>query len=115
MNNHMSARRKTAKDFPQKLLDLYDYYAHGKISKREFLDGAAKFAAVGVTASMLLHQLSPNYAFAQQVAADDESLNTSRLTYPSPNGHGEVNAYLVRPAGVKAKLPAVLVIHENRG
>ncbi len=115
MNDLTPIRRKTAKDFPQELLDLYDFYAHGRITKREFFDGAAKFAVAGVTAAMLLQQLSPNYALAQQVAPDDPELSTSRITYPSPNGHGEVNAYLVRPAGVTTKLPAVLVIHENRG
>ncbi|MEM7461854.1 MAG: YghX family hydrolase [Pseudomonadota bacterium] len=108
-------RRKTAKDFPQELLDLYDYYAHGKITKREFLDKAAKFAVGGVTAAVLLRQLSPNYANAQQVAPDDSSISTQRISYDSPNGNGKVNAYLVRPAGVDTKLPGVLVIHENRG
>ncbi|MCC2111685.1 MAG: dienelactone hydrolase family protein, partial [Hyphomicrobiales bacterium] len=108
-------RRKTAKDFPQDLLDLYDYYAHGIISKREFLDRAAKFAIAGVTAAALLRQLSPDYALAQQVAPDDPSISTARVTYPSPNGNSEVNAYLVRPAGADGKLPGVLVVHENRG
>jgi carboxymethylenebutenolidase len=115
MNDLTPIRRKTAKDFPQELLDLYDYYAHGKISKREFLDSAAKFAVAGVTAAALLQELSPDYALAQQVAPDDPTIKTSRITYPSPNGHGEVNGYLVRPAGADGKLPAVLVIHENRG
>jgi carboxymethylenebutenolidase len=115
MNDLTPIRRKTAKDFPQELLDLYDYYAHGKITKREFLDRAAKFAIGGVTAAVLLNQLSPDYALAQQVPADDPAIETSRVTYPSPNGNGDVNAYLVRPAGVTGKLPAVLVIHENRG
>lgn len=115
MNIQTPLRRKTAKDFPQELLDLYDFYAHGMISKRQFLDGAAKFAVAGVTAAMLLKQLSPDYALAQQVAPDDPQIDTSRINYPSPNGHGTVNAYLVRPAGADEKLPAVLVIHENRG
>jgi len=115
MNDLTPIRRKTAKDFPQELLDLYDYYAHGKITKREFLDRAAKFAIGGVTAAVLLNQLSPDYALAQQVPADDPAIETSRVTYTSPNGNGDVNAYLVRPAGVTGKLPAVLVIHENRG
>ncbi|TYC68070.1 dienelactone hydrolase family protein [Stappia sp. BW2] len=108
-------RRMTAKDFPQELLDLYDFYAHGKITKREFMNGAAKFAVGGLTAAMLLDQLSPNYALAQQVAPDDAGIVTERITYPSPNGHGEVKGYLVKPAGATGKLPAVLVIHENRG
>ena len=113
--NDMPPIRKTAKDFPQELLDLYDFYAHGRITKREFLDRAATFAAAGVSAAMLLRQLMPNYAFAQQVAADDPAIAASRIAYPSPNGNGEVNAYLVRPAGIAGRLPAILVIHENRG
>lgn len=107
--------RLTAKDFDQDLLDLYDYYAHGKISKREFLDRAAKFAVGGVTALALLQTLSPQYALAQQVALDDPEIEASYLTYPSPNGHGTVKGYLVKPAGSAGKLPAVLVVHENRG
>lgn len=109
------ARRKTAKDFPQELLELYDFYAHGRIDRREFLDRAAKFAVGGVTALALLRQLSPDYALARQVAPDDPAIETSRIAYASPNGHGTVNAYLVRPAGTAEKLPAVLVVHENRG
>lgn len=115
MNEMNPIKRKTAKDFPQELLDLYDFYAHGKITKREFLDRAAKFAVGGITAAMLLKSLSPNYALAQQVAPDDAAIKTQRIEYPSPNGHGSVNAYLVRPAGVEGKLPGILVIHENRG
>lgn len=113
MNRPMT--RMTAKDFDQELLELYDYYAHGKISKREFLDRAGKWAVGGVTAVMLLQMLAPNYALAQQVAPEDEGIVAERVTYPSPNGHGTVNGYLVRPAGVEGSLPAVLVVHENRG
>lgn len=107
--------RKTAKDFPQELLDLYDYYAHGRLTKREFLDRASKYAVGGVTAAMLLNQLSPNYALAQQVAEDDPSIATTWVTYASPNGHGEIRAYEAKPADFAAPGPAVLVIHENRG
>jgi carboxymethylenebutenolidase len=107
--------RMTAKDFDQELLDLYDFYAHGKISKREFLDKAGKFAVGGVTAMALLSTLSPDYAMAEQVSFNDPDIAPEYVTYPSPNGHGEVRAYQVRPAGVTGPLPAVLVIHENRG
>lgn len=113
--NITPAERMTAKDFPQELLDLYDFYAHGKITKREFMTGAAKFAVAGVTAAMLLDQLSPNYAHAQQVMPDDPSITTERMSYDSPNGHGSVNGYLCKPADATGPLPAVLVIHENRG
>ncbi|MGB3407392.1 MAG: YghX family hydrolase [Jannaschia sp.] len=107
--------RMTAKDFDQELLDLYDFYAHGKITKREFLDRAGKWAVGGVTAMALLNTLSPNYAFAQQVAEDDADIVGEDITYDSPNGHGSVNGYLVRPAASENPPAAVLVVHENRG
>ncbi|MDA5557277.1 YghX family hydrolase [Shimia sp. MMG029] len=107
--------RMTAKDFDQELLDLYDFYAHGKITKREFLDRAGKFAVGTVTAAALLTMLSPNYAIAQQVSFNDPDIHADYIMYPSPNGTGDVRGYLVRPSGVEGPLPAVLVIHENRG
>jgi len=105
----------TAKDFAPELLELYDFYAHGRITKREFIDRAGRFAVGGVTAVMLLNMLGPNYALAQQVAVDDSGIVAERVSYPSPDGHGVVNGYMVRPAGAAGKLPAVLVVHENRG
>lgn len=107
--------RMTAKDFDQELLDLYDYYAHGKITKREFLDRAGKFAVGGATALTLLNMLSPNYALAQQVNFNDETIVPEYITYPSPGGTGDVRGYLVKPANAPERLPAVLVVHENRG
>lgn len=107
--------RLTAKDFPQELLELYDYYAHGKITKREFLDRAAKFAIGGVTAAAILSTMSPDYALANQIATDDPDIVAEYITYPSPDGHGEVRAYFVRPAKVAGKAPGVVVVHENRG
>ncbi|TKA96796.1 dienelactone hydrolase family protein [Cereibacter changlensis] len=107
--------RMTAKDFDQELLELYDYYAHGKISKREFLDRAGKFAVGGLTAAAILSMMSPNYALAEQVSFNDESIVGEYITYPSPNGHGEVRGYRVRPAEDEGPWPAVVVVHENRG
>ncbi len=115
MHKRPDSKRKTAKDFPQALLDLYDHYAHGIISRREFLDRAAGFAATGTSAALLLKAMSPDYALARQVEPDDPEIGASRVSYPSPNGHGTVEAYLVRPAGTVGKLPGVLVVHENRG
>ena len=88
--------RLTAKDFPQELLDYYDYYAHGKISKREFLNLAAKYAVGGMTALALFDLLKPNYALATQVEFTDPEIVAEYITYPSPNGHGEVRGYLVK-------------------
>ena len=107
--------RMTAKDFDQELLDIYDFYAHGKITKREFLDKAGKFAVGGVTAMALLNMLNPNYAMAQQVSFNDPDIHADYIIYPSPNGTGDVRGYLVRPTEAEGRLPAVLVIHENRG
>ena len=110
-------RRLTAADFDQDLLDLYDYYAHGRITKREFLDRAGRWAVGGLTAAAILATLSPDYALAQQVAEDDPDIAGEDITYASPDGTGEITAYLVRPAQVDAERPpaAVLVVHENRG
>ena len=106
--------RLTAKDFAPQLLELYDYYAHGRISRREFLDRAVVFTA-GVSALSVLGALSPNYALAEQVAPTDPAIVAEYITYPSPKGHGQVRGYLARPANAKGKVPAVVVVHENRG
>lgn len=110
-----SAPRLTAKDFDQELLDLYDYYAHGKIDRRMFLDRAGKFAVGTITAAALLEMLSPQYVFAAQVPKNDPRVMSEEVRYPSPEGNGEVRALLARPSGVKEKRPVVLVVHENRG
>ncbi|MFP1453944.1 YghX family hydrolase [Escherichia coli] len=107
--------RLTAKDFPQELLDYYDYYAHGKSRKREFLNLAAKYAVGGMLALALFDLLKPNYALATQVEFTDPEIVAEYITYPSPNGHGEVRGYLVKPAKMSGKTPAVVVVHENRG
>ncbi len=107
--------RLTAKDFPQELLDYYDYYAHGKISKREFLNLAAKYAVGGVTALALFNMLKPNYALAEQVKFTDPDILPEYIHYPSPNGHGSVRGYLVKPVNTTGKISAVVVVHENRG
>ncbi len=115
MNDQTPQRRMTAADFDQELLDLYDFYAHGRITKREFLDRAGKFAVGSVTAVTLLNMLSPNYAMANQVQFTDPDIMPEYIMYPSPNGHGEVRGYLVKPANATGPLPAVVVVHENRG
>ena len=111
--------RLTARDFAPELLELYDFYAHGKITKREFLDRAGKFAVGGLTAATILSVMSPDYALAQQIDFTDPDILAEYITYPSPDGHGDVRGYLVRPAveGVAIADPraAVVVVHENRG
>lgn len=107
--------RKKASDFDPRILEIFDGYVHGKMSKRDFITRAGKYAAAGVTGAMILEQLQPNYALAQQVAPDDPEIETMTAEYQSPEGHGTIRGLLARPAGASGPLPAVLVIHENRG
>ncbi len=106
--------RRKASDFPQELLNLFDGYVHGRMNRREFLAGAQQFAVGGVTAAALFEMLRPNYAWAVQIPADDKRIEAELHTVPSPEGNGSIKGYLVRPVGA-AKLPVVLVVHENRG
>lgn len=110
-----TAHRKRASDFDPRLLELYDGYVHGKMTKRDFLTKATKYVAAGVTATAVLKSLQPNYALAQQVAPDDPDIETMTAEYDSPEGHGTMRGLMARPANVEGPLPAVLVIHENRG
>jgi len=107
--------RMTASDFDPELLGLFDRYVHGGISRRAFLDGAARFAVGGLTAAAIMESLGPNYAWAQQVPKDDARIKAEYTTYPSPQGHGSIRAYRVRPADARGTPPGVVVVHENRG
>ncbi len=107
--------RKTAHDFDQELLTLFDAYVHGGIDRRTFLDRAAKFAVGGVTAAMLLEQLSPKFAEAQVIKPADARITQEYLEFDSPNGYGKARGYFVTPKGATGKLPGILVCHENRG
>lgn len=107
--------RLTAKDFPRELIELYDFYAHDQISKREFLSRAAKFTVGGLTAAALLEVMSPDYALADQVSFNDPDIHPEYITYASPEGHGDVRAYRVAPADATTPRGGVVVVHENRG
>ncbi len=106
--------RKSANYFDQELLDLFDRYVHGDIERREFLERAGKFAVGGVTALMLLKALSPDYALAAQVDENDPRIKGEMIDFKSPNGHGVIKGYLVRPNGDGSR-GGVVVVHENRG
>ncbi len=107
--------RQTAADFAPEVLTLFDQYVHGGLSRRGFLDGASRYAVGGVTAVGLLEALSPNFAAAQQVAPTDPRIVAGMLAFESPKGHGKASGYLVKPARAAGDIPAVLVVHENRG
>ena len=107
--------RLTARDFAPEVMQLFDQYVHGRIDRRGFLEAASRHASGGVSALMLLQALSPNFAMAQQVKPDDARLDARFVEIDSPSGNGKARGYLVRPKGATALLPAVLVVHENRG
>jgi carboxymethylenebutenolidase len=107
--------RKTVNDFDPEVLKLFDGYVHGRITRREFLDRAAKFAVGGVTAAGLLEMLQPNFAFGQQIPEQDSRVRTEAIEYPSPKGSGTMKGYLAQPAGGQGKRGCIVVIHENRG
>jgi len=107
--------RKKASDFPQELLNLFDKYVHGDIERRDFLEGAKRFAVGGVTVAALYESLKPNYAWAQQVPKDDPRIKVDVVTVESPLGNGNIKGVFARPARITGKLPTVIVIHENRG
>jgi carboxymethylenebutenolidase len=104
----------TAKDFDPEVLQLFDGYVHGRLSRRDFLARAARHAVGGMTAAGLLAQLSPSFA-APLVTPSDARLRTSYEEFPSPQGYGTLRGYMAVPANTKGKLPAILVVHENRG
>jgi carboxymethylenebutenolidase len=101
---------------PPEAIEAYNLYIHGRIDRRSFLERVTKVSASALVASAIIDQLMPNYAAAQQVPPNDPRLKTETVTIPSPQGNGSIKAYLVRPAAAAGKrLPAILVIHENRG
>ena len=112
---------KERRTVPAEAVELYNQYIHGEISRRAFLNGAKKFAVVGLTAGTIVQALMPDYAMGQQVSRDDERISASYVTLPSPQGNGYVRGYLVRPfsadsrSATPAKLPGIIVVHENRG
>jgi carboxymethylenebutenolidase len=107
-------QRKTAADFPPEVLRIFDGYVHGNLTRREFLDRAARYATAGVSAAAMLEMLKPNFAWAQQVPKDDARLKAGYQDYPSPQGSGTMRGYLALPAK-GGHAGCIVVIHENRG
>lgn len=108
-------KRKRASEFDPRILEIFDGYVHGQISKREFIRRAGTLAVAGMTGAMILKQLQPEYALAAQVEPDDPAITTEWVEYNSPEGHGKIKGLMAKPANASGKLPTVLVVHENRG
>jgi len=104
-----------SENYDRRVMRLFDGYVHGLISRRQFLDRTAKITASATTAAAIFASLSPDYSLAQQVDPDDKSILTTYKKYASPKGAGVMNGYFASPAVIEHKLPAVVVIHENRG
>lgn len=100
---------------PQGAFALYDAYAHGQISRRDFLGRLKAYAVGGLTVAVLSEALMPDYVHAQQTEAGDPRLIEADIPYASPDGAGDMQAYLVRPAGDETPRGGVVVVHENRG
>lgn len=107
--------RQTSADFSPEVLQHFDAYVHGALSRRGFLGKVASLVGGVIAAELVLQQLSPQFAAAQQIPESDARLAAERTTFPSPDGSGTVTGYLVKPAKSKGKLGSVLVVHENRG
>ena len=114
-SRHACAPRLSAADFSPDILRLFDRYVHGDASRRDFLDAAQRLLGSAAAATATLAALSPRFAAAQQVKPDDARLRSRWLSIDSPAGHGTVRGLLAAPAQAKGPLPAVLVVHENRG
>jgi carboxymethylenebutenolidase len=106
---------------PSEAIELYNLFIHGVISRRAFMDSLRRFAVGGATVATIMASLMPDYASGQQVAKDDERIKANYVSLPSPQGNGSIKGYFVRPFSADtrtetaAKLPGILVIHENRG
>ena len=111
----------TKPKLPREAVQLYNLFIHGEISRRDFMDGVQRFAVGGLTAAAIIDALMPNYAQGQQVSRTDDRIKATYETIPSPQGNGSIKGYLVRPVSadtrnaMPAKLPGIIVIHENRG
>ena len=96
----------------QTIIDLYEKYTHDLLDRREFLKKQGILLGSAAAANALLPLLETNYARAEVVSKDDPRLKTGYINYPGATG--EVRAYFARPKG-DAKLPGVIVAHENIG
>jgi carboxymethylenebutenolidase len=96
----------------QRIINLYDEFTHGGMTRRAFLDRLASMTGSAAAAAALLPMLQNNYALAQVVPENDQRIGTE--TVKIPGGQAGLTAYLAKPRNID-KAPAVLVVHENRG
>jgi carboxymethylenebutenolidase len=102
-------------DIPQEVFDLYDYYAHNKLDRRDFIEKLSLYAVGGVTVAALMSAMMPNYVDSMTIKPGDTRLNSDYIWYDSPKGGGKIKGLLSIPTENQAKFPGVIVVHENRG
>lgn len=110
MNNNIKKE-----DIKQEVFDLYDDYAHNRLSRRDFIDKLSVFAVGSLTVPAMMSFLMPDYQNNIQVKPDDPRLKTTYITYNSPKGGGNIKALLSKPADAKKPLGGIVIVHENRG
>ncbi|NKB69022.1 MAG: dienelactone hydrolase family protein [Candidatus Latescibacteria bacterium] len=115
MDTPLSQETVGTRSIPQEAFDWYDEYAHGMIDRRTFMSRLAGLTVLGYSMGLLTSTLMPDYAEAEQVSFNDPDIKAKFTPFASPKGHGECQGYLVSPAKASGKVPAVLVVHENRG
>lgn len=108
-------KKLTKKDINQEVFDLYDYYAHNKIDRRQFVEKLSVYAVGGITVASLLSFITPDYINTLIVKPDDNRLNSDYINYESPKGGGTIKGLLSLPENTTEKLPGIIVVHENRG
>ena len=102
-------------DISQEVFDLYDDYAHNKLTRKQFLEKLSLFAVGAITLPALLSFISPNYIDSIIIKEDDPRLESKMITYNSPNGGLKIDGLLSIPKDKKGKIPGIVVVHENRG
>ncbi len=99
----------------QEVFDLYDDYAHNRLSRRAFVQKLSVYAVGGLTVPALMSFLMPDYQGNVQIKADDPRLKSEYINYSSPKGGGTIKGLLSKPKDSKEKLGGIIVVHENRG
>ncbi len=108
-------KKITKEDISQEVFDLYDDYAHNKIERRQFIEKLSVFAVGTLTLPSLLSFITPDYVNSITIKKDDPRIISEYLTYDSPKGGGKIKGLLSKPSKIRKKIPAVIVVHENRG
>lgn len=115
ISKYQSMAEIKKEDIKQEVFDLYDDYAHDRVSRRQFMQKLSLYAVGGITVTSLMSFLMPDYVNKLQVDPDDSRLKSEYITYDSPKGGKSIKALLSMPAENKIKPGGIVVVHENRG